>query len=101
MSAASAVCSSQSAILTHPGILNSCKSQRFDRDILFPRLAAAGRGVLAILDERLGLLLLDKVGQLVSIGEGFPKSCSLSCSLATSDGPRLSYSVASFALDNS
>ena len=29
--------------------------------------------MLAILDERLGLLLLDKVGQLVSIGEGLPQ----------------------------
>ena len=73
-SVTSAVCSSLSAMPTHTLASSVLASPSvLTEDILFPRLAAAGRGVLAILDERLGLLLLDKVGQLVSIGEGLPQ----------------------------
>ena len=93
-SVTSAVCSTLSAMPTHTLASSVLASPSvLTEDISFPRLAAAGRGVLAILATKwVSSCLLGKV---------CPKSCSLSCSLATSDGPRLSYSVASFALDNS
>ena len=93
-SVTSAVCSSLSAMPTHTLASSVLASPSvFDRGHIVPRLAAAGRGVLAILATKwVSSCLLGKV---------CPKSCSLSCSLATSDGPRFSYSVASFALDNS